>query len=157
MYFAPKFLKAMKTNEATKRQMKKWEGLRLFAYLDTGGVPTIGFGHTKDVRMGDAITLKQAELYFEQDIAFFEKEINSLGVELEQCQFDALVSFCYNIGISKFRRSTLCRYVKMGMNANYIAAEFLKWVHCNGGVLEGLKKRREWEAQKYLGRSPLPA
>ena len=61
----------MTTSIETKRQMKKWEGLRLFAYLDTGGVPTIGFGHTKGVRMGDAITLKQAEQYFEQDIALY--------------------------------------------------------------------------------------
>ena len=147
----------MTTSEETKQQMKKWEGLRLFAYLDTGGVPTIGFGHTKDVRMGDAITLKQAEQYFEQDIAIFEKEINSLGVDFSQNEFDALVSFVYNIGIAKFRKSTMYRYIREGMAKCYIANEFDRWVHCNGGVLEGLKKRREWEAQKYLGRSPLPA
>ena len=137
--------------------MKKWEGLKLFAFLDTGGVPTIGYGHTKGVSIGDAITPQQANQLFDDDIAIFEKEVNRVKRKLTQNQFDALVSFCFNVGISAFRRSTLRRYVEMGMSAEYIVKEFGRWIHDNGKPIKGLIERRKWEAQKYLGRSPLPA
>lgn len=141
----------MKTSEQTKQQLKKWEGLKLFAYLDTGGVPTIGYGHTKNVELGDAITLEQAERFFDEDLTIFENEVNRINRELPQYQFDALVSFCYNVGISAFRRSTLRRYVEMGMKVNYVVKEFGRWIYDNGQVIKGLKNRRQWEAQKYLG------
>lgn len=147
----------MTTSEETKQQMKKWEGLKLFAYLDTGGVPTIGYGHTKGVSIGDAIIPQQANKLFDDDIAIFEKEVNRVKRKLTQNQFDALVSFCFNVGISAFRRSTLRRYVEMGMSADYIVKEFGRWIHDNGKPIKGLIERRKWEAQKYLGRSPLPA
>ena len=141
----------MKTSEQTKQQLKKWEGLKLFAYRDAGGVPTIGYGHTKNVELGDAITLEQAEKYFDDDLAIFEKEVNRIDRELSQYQFDALVSFCYNIGVSAFRRSTLRRYVEMGMKVDYVVKEFGRWIYDNGKVIKGLKNRRQWESQKYLG------
>ena len=139
----------MTTSEETKQQMKKWEGLKLFAYLDTGGVPTIGYGHTKGVSIGDAIIPQQANKLFDDDIAIFEKEVNRVKHKLTQNQFDALVSFCFNVGISAFRRSTLRRYVEMGMSADYIVKEFGRWIHDNGKVIKGLKERRKWEAERY--------
>ena len=145
----------MTTSEETKQQMKKWEGLKLFAYLDTGGVPTIGYGHTKGVSIGDAITPQQANKLFDDDIAIFEKEVNRVKRKLTQNQFDALVSFCFNVGISAFRRSTLRRYVEMGMCADYIVKEFGRWIHDNGKPIKGLKERRKWEVEKWQG--PLPA
>lgn len=140
----------MTTSEETKQQMKKWEGLKLFAYLDTGGVPTIGYGHTKGVSIGDAITPQQANKLFDDDIAIFEKEVNRVKRKLTQNQFDALVSFCFNVGISAFRRSTLRRYVEMGMSADYIVKEFGRWIHDNGKPIKGLKERRKFEAALWM-------
>lgn len=140
----------MTTSEETKQQMKKWEGLKLFAYLDTGGVPTIGYGHTKGVSIGDAITPQQANKLFDDDIAIFEKEVNRVKRKLTQNQFDALVSFCFNVGISAFRRSTLRRYVEMGMSADYIVKEFGRWIHDNGKPIKGLKERRKFEASLWM-------
>ena len=76
--------------------IKQHEGLYLHAYDDGVGVMTIGYGHTKNVKRGDVITLQQAEEYLRDDLKEFEQAINSLNLQLKQNEFDAFVSFYYN-------------------------------------------------------------
>jgi lysozyme len=113
--------------------LKGCEGLRLIAYKDTVGVWTIGYGATfyenyVPVKKGDMITLDRAEQLLKFHIAKFENAVNMLvKVELTQNQFNALVSFCYNVGIRAFKNSTLLKKLN---NRDYIGAskEFIKWV-----------------------------
>ena len=101
----------MRMSENGKRILKNFEGLKLCAYRCTSGIWTIGYGHTGiTVKSGDIITEAAANEFFEQDIKFFENAVNTLvTVKLNQNQFDALVSFCFNVGIGKegFAGSTM--------------------------------------------------
>ena len=89
--------------------IKKYEGCKLFAYRDSVGVATIGYGHTKGVYMGMAITQKQADEMLKDDIAPIEKTLNGMGINLRQGQFDALCSWIFNLGQGKFNSSTMKR------------------------------------------------
>ena len=80
------------------KKLKEFEGLRKEAYYDAAGVPTIGYGHTKGVRMGDVISEYWAEMFLKADLYDVEKQVDSLGLDLNQPQFDALVSFAFNLG-----------------------------------------------------------
>jgi lysozyme len=101
--------------------------------------------------MGDHVTPEKATEYLRQDLQEAEKEVNKI-MNLTQSQFDALVSFVYNVGAGVFRRSTLFAKVKQNPNDPSIPGEFRKWVHGAGGrVLPGLVKRRDAEANFYLG------
>lgn len=96
------------------------------------------------------ITKEQAEEFLRQDIAMAE---NIVGVEcpnLRQCQFDALVSFVFNVGGDNFRKSTLLKKIKANPDDNSIMDEFLRWVYANGVVLTGLQKRRLAEMRLYF-------
>lgn len=140
--------------------MKQWEGLKLNAYRCPAGVLTIGYGHTgKDVVAGLKITRERAEELFESDIAKFErtldKQINADKVQtLTQGQYDALLSFAYNVGMANLKSSTLWRKVKANPNDASIGNEFRRWVWATtskGKVqLPGLIKRRAKEAEVYL-------
>lgn len=140
--------------------MKLWEGLKLNAYRCPAGVLTIGYGHTgKDVVAGLKITRERAEELFESDIAKFErtldKQINADKVQtLTQGQYDALLSFAYNVGMANLKSSTLWRKVKANPNDASIGNEFRRWVWATtskGKVqLPGLIKRRAKEAEVYL-------
>lgn len=140
----------MKTSQEGINFIKKHEGLRLAAYLDSTGTPTIGYGHTGGVKLGDVITEQQAEQYLRQDVIMAENEINRHQLPFNQCQFDALVSFVFNIGIGAFRNSTLLRKAKVDVNDPSIADEFRRWVYSKGRVLPGLVKRRKEEAELYF-------
>lgn len=138
----------MQLSEKGKTLIKKYEGLKLSAYKCPAGVWTIGYGHTAGVYAGQKITQKQAEEFFDNDIKQFEKIVLELcKVPLKQGQFDALVSFVYNIGKTAFANSTL---LKLLNQKNYSAAanQFARWVYANGKKLQGLVKRREEE--KFL-------
>lgn len=140
--------------------MKQWEGLKLNAYRCPAGVLTIGYGHTgKDVVAGLKITRERAEELFESDIAKFErtldKQVNADKVQtLTQGQYDALLSFAYNVGMANLKSSTLWRKVKANPNDASIGNEFRRWVWATtskGKVqLPGLIKRRAKEAEVYL-------
>lgn len=140
--------------------MKQWEGLKLNAYRCPAGVLTIGYGHTgNDVVAGLKITRERAEELFESDIAKFErtldKQINADKVQtLTQGQYDALLSFAYNVGMANLKSSTLWRKVKANPNDASIGNEFRRWVWATtskGKVqLPGLIKRRAKEAEVYL-------
>lgn len=94
----------MRTTTGTKNKIKKFEGLRLKAYVCAAGVCTIGYGHTIGVKPGDVITEAQADAFFESDIRAVENQVNALPLHLGQYQFDAVVSFCFNVGIGKFKK-----------------------------------------------------
>ena len=140
----------MKTSDKGIGLIKRFEGLRLKAYLCPAGKPTIGYGHTKDVKLGDVITEKEAEQLLLEDLIVVENEINKHNLDINQNQFDALVSFVYNVGVGNFRTSTLLKKIKTDPNDKTIANEFKRWVYSNGKKLPGLVKRREEEAKLYF-------
>lgn len=125
--------------------IKKYEGCRLTAYKCPAGVYTIGYGHTNGVKKGQKISLKQADLFLREDIGKFENGVNkAVSVPLTQNQFDALVSFTYNVGLGAFKTSTLRRKLNAG-DYKGASKEFLRWNKANGVVLDGLKRRRNAE------------
>jgi len=131
--------------------IKKHEGLRLEAYLPTpNDVWTIGYGHTHTTKQGMKITKAQADKLLYMDIAWAEEAVNTLvKVPLTQNQFDALVSFVFNVGAGAFSKSTLLRFLNMGDYTN-AAAQFLRWNRQKGKVLNGLTRRRQEERELFL-------
>ena len=129
---------------------KKFEGIRLTAYQDQGGVWTIGYGHTgSDVQAGLTITDDQASDLLMKDTAKAVAAVNRLvSVPLTQNQFDALVDFVFNVGAGNFETSTLLRNVNASDFAG-AAAEFQKWDHVHGVVVPGLLRRRQAEANLF--------
>ena len=140
----------MKTSPKGIALIKEFEGLRLKAYRCPRGVWTIGYGHTTGVKPAMVITEEQAEEYLKADLAQFERYLNGLGLALNQNQFDALVSFTYNVGTGNFSSSTLLRKVRANPLDNSIMDEFLRWVYSKGRVLPGLQHRRLAEMKLYF-------
>ena len=140
----------MKTSDKGIEFIKRHEALRLNAYLDSAGVPTIGYGHTLGVRMSDTITKSQAEQLLRGDLITAESEINKHNLNINQNQFDSLVSFVFNLGVGNFARSTLLRKIKSNANDPAIRKEFERWVYAGGKVLNGLVRRRREEADLYF-------
>ena len=140
----------MKTSPKGIALIKEFEGLRLKAYQCPGGVWTIGYGHTAGVKPGMLISKAQAEEYLKADLIAFERSLNGLGLALNQNQFDALVSFIYNVGTGNFSNSTLLRKVRANPQENSIMDEFLRWVYSKGRVLPGLQRRRLAEMKLYF-------
>lgn len=141
----------MKASNEIKELIKSWEGCRLTAYRCPAGVLTIGYGHTgADVIPNLRISQDRAAELFEADLARFEAELNRWMVidraTLDQRQYDAVLSFAYNVGTTALRRSTLWKKVCANPADPAIPAEFRKWVHAGGKVMPGLVKRREREA-----------
>lgn len=126
------------------------EGLKLKAYLCPAGVPTIGYGHTKGVRMGDTITPDQADKFLREDLVDAEKAVNAQGLKINQNQYDALVSFTFNVGVGNFGKSTLLKKVKANADDPAIRNEFARWNKGGGKVLPGLTRRRKEEADLYF-------
>lgn len=131
--------------------IKNYEGCKLYAYRDSVGVATIGYGHTKGVRMGTAITQKQADDYLREDLASVEKTLNQLGINFKQCQFDALCSWVFNLGSSNFTHSTMCVRICTGASDEEITDQLVRWHNAGGKSLLGLMKRRVSEANMFLG------
>ena len=125
--------------------IRQFEGCRLEAYRDGGGVWTIGYGHTAGVRQGDTITQAQADTFLKADVAATVHAVNGMvKVPVSQCQFDALVSFAFNCGANALMHSTLLKKLNAG-DHDGAAAEFLRWDHDNGQRVAGLTKRRTAE------------
>ena len=141
----------MTTSRVGLRLIKEFEGLRLASYKCPAGVWTIGYGHTKGVKQGQVIDQSKADDYLVEDIAPIERLLNDLRINFRQEQFDALVSWIFNLGASAFQRSTL--YIRIGTNASdeEITDQMVKWVNAGGKPLAGLKKRRVAEANMFLG------
>lgn len=146
----------MNASTTVKNKIKEYEGLRLTAYRCPAGILTIGYGHTgPDVTPGKTITQAQADSLLDKDIERFERQLNAtIGtVNLRQCQYDALLSFAYNVGISNLSSSTLLRKVKSNPDNPAIRDEFARWIYTKGKPLPGLVRRRKWEADHYFSQS----
>jgi len=141
----------MKISATGIELLKQFEGCRLTAYQDSVGVWTIGFGTTTGVKEGQTISQVKAEEYLRFDLAIFEKAVTeSLKVPVNQNQFDALVSFTYNVGVSAFRSSTLLNLINEKTDKKVVAAEFSKWVKAGNQTLPGLVSRRKAESELFL-------
>ena len=141
----------MRASDILINKLKEFEGLRTEAYYDAAGVLTIGYGHTgPDVRPGDVISKYWAEHLLKADLFDTERAVDQLGVAKTQGQFDALVSFAYNLGFYKLKTSAMLKTIREGGNRNAIRKEFKRWVYGGGKPLPGLVKRREWEADRFF-------
>lgn len=140
----------MRVSDICFEKIQEFEGLRLTAYKCPAGVWTIGYGHTKGVKQGMTITKAQAETLLRGDLLPCEEHVRGLNLELAQGQFDALVDFCFNLGTAALQRSTLLQKVRTKADEQTIRGEFAKWVNAGGVRLQGLVKRRAWEADRYF-------
>jgi len=135
--------------------IKKYEGLKLKSYLCPAGVATIGYGNTRykdgtPVTLGESITQDQADELLNSILEDFIESVNYLvKAPINQNQFDALVSFVYNVGSGNFQKSTLLKKINVNPNDPTIKDEFMRWVKSKGKVLDGLVKRRTSEAELY--------
>ena len=138
------------TSNAGIDLIKRFEGLRLAAYFDAVGVPTIGYGHTRTVQMGQKITEAYADGMLKEDLLRFEQAVNThVNVEINQHEFDALVSFSFNVGADALRKSTLLRMLNEGQR-QAAADQFWRWDKAGGRTLAGLKTRRAEERDLFL-------
>lgn len=134
--------------------IKHFEGLSLKAYLCPAKVWTIGYGTTgvPEARPGSVITKERAEALLKEDVEKFSRQVYTLcgDVVVSQHQFDALVSFAYNVGIGAFKTSTLLKKLR---SKDYSGAskEFLRWTKAGGKELPGLVTRRRAESILFLG------
>ena len=140
----------MKASVDAYELIKQFEGLRLKAYLCPAGIWTIGYGHTSGVSPNSFITIQEADEYLHRDVAAIEMQLNKLNLSLRQCQWDAIVSFVFNVGIGNVKASTLLAKIRINPDDNSIIDEFLRWVYANGKVMRGLQKRRLAEMKLYF-------
>lgn len=150
----------MKTSDHGKEKITAWEGFEPRVYSDAAGKLTIGVGHLltpselssgkiriagEPVRYADGLSEPQIVELLGQDLEGAEAAVNNgAQVELSQNQFDALVSFCFNVGAAAFRSSTLLKLLNRGQYDD-VPAQLRRWVHCGGEVVQGLVRRREHE------------
>lgn len=145
----------MQTSEKGIALIKEFEGCKLTAYQDSVGVWTIGYGWTqpvdgKPIRAGMTIKQETAERLLKTGLVSYESDVSRLvKVGLNQGQFDAMVSFTYNLGARSLSTSTLLRKLNAGDYAG-AADEFLRWNKAGGKVLNGLTRRREAERALFL-------
>ena len=146
----------MNVNKATISLIKQWEGCKLTAYQDGGGVWTIGYGTTAAAGLGIeptkgmTITQERAEELLRQGVDKFEAQVDELiTAKVNDNQFGACVSLAYNIGPDAFAKSTVLRELNAG-NKDKAAAAFRMWDKDNGKVEKGLVNRREAEIALFL-------
>jgi lysozyme len=149
--------KITKTGNAGIDLIKRFEGFRSAPYKCPAGVPTIGYGATfypngKKVTMSDkSITEAEATELLQSMLVRFEQYVDSYCIDtITQNQFDALVSFCYNLGPANLKASTLLKKVNANPKDETIRAEFMKWTKAGGRTLKGLVTRRTAEADLYF-------
>ena len=141
----------MKTGTEGVELIKHFEGCRLEAYLCPANVWTIGYGHTSGVREGDVIDQEAAEALLIEDLEEFEGYVNDMvEIGLKQNQFDALVSWTFNLGPKNLEESTLLNRVNYGP-LNDVPTQIERWNRAGGKVLEGLVKRRAAESALWQG------
>jgi lysozyme len=146
----------LKPSGACRALVRQFERCYLQAYLCPAGVPTIGVGHTRGVKLGDRCSQEQADVWLTQDLEEAAAAVLSLvRVPLTQGQFDALTSFVFNLGLKRLAESTLLILLNKG---NYAAAadQFSRWVYAGTQKLPGLVTRRAAEAALFLKSTSLP-
>lgn len=153
-------MKIVKINKTGIDFIKSFEGLRLNPYLCSAGVPTIGYGSTSyengvRVTLGDPdITQERAENLLMNTLSTYEKGVDDYTTDsINQQQFNALVSFAYNLGVKALKSSTLLKLVNLNPNNPLIVDEFNKWVNANGRKISGLVKRRSAESKLYFSKA----
>lgn len=146
----------MKISQQGLDLIKHFEGLRLDAYQDSVGVWTIGYGSTywpdgRSVRKGDRLASEaEAEALLRTTVADFERGVNRVvKVHVTQNQFDALVSFAFNLGVAALEKSTLIRKLNQ-IDVIPVANEFSRWTKAGGIELAGLRRRRAAERELFL-------
>jgi len=144
--------KSLSLSDAGLDLIKRFEGRRLSPYQDSAGYWTIGYGHL--IQEGENlmrdITASEAESILRDDVARFVRCVrDAVTVEVTQSQFDALVSFAFNVGCGAFRDSTMLRLLNGG---SYIEAanEFPRWNKAGGEILTGLARRRDAEQTLFM-------
>ena len=143
----------MRTGRDGVELIRHFEGCRFDAYLCPAGVWTIGYGHTADVKEGDSIDQEAAEAFLIEDLEKFEQAVTRLvEVPLTQQQFDALVSWTFNLGAGNLAESTLLRKLNNYQYAE-VPEQMMRWVRAGGQVLEGLVKRRAAEAALFQNKN----
>ena len=137
--------------------IKRFEGFASSPYLCSAGVPTIGYGSTyyedgTKVKLSDSsISEERAESLFKKVVNHYELAVDSIvRNDITQNQFDALVSFAYNVGVTNFKNSTLIKKVNANPNDPDITKQFMRWIRAGGKVIKGLINRRRVEAQLYF-------
>lgn len=137
--------------------IKRFEGFASSPYLCSAGVPTIGYGSTyyedgTKVKLSDSsISEEKAESLFKKVVNHYELAVDSIvRNDITQNQFDALVSFAYNVGVTNFKNSTLIKKVNANPNDPDITKQFMRWIRAGGKVIKGLINRRRVEAQLYF-------
>ena len=141
----------MKISEEGKSLIKKFEGCKLEAYLCSAGVPTIAFGRTKNVKLGDTCTQEQADAWLEEELEEYTGYVNdAVKQTLQQNQIDAMVAWTYNLGPTNLRSSTLLRVLNEG-KLQEVPQQMRRWNKANGKVLEGLERRRLTESMLFDG------
>ena len=146
----------MKIGSEGLKLIKEFEGCKLISYKCPAGVWTIGIGSTRyadgsPVKANQALPNEGAALMLlTKTVAAYEHAVNTVGVELTQNEYDALVSLCYNIGSGNFVSSTLVKMLKAGEPKSEVAKQFLRWDKAGGKPLAGLTRRRNAEAELFL-------
>lgn len=145
----------MKPSESCYSLIRSFEGKRLKAYKDSVGIWTIGFGTTfypdgSKVKPTDSITEERADFLLKWQVLTKSGEVDKIVKGVNQNQFDALVSFAYNLGSGALKKSTLLKKLLVDPNDKSIEEEFLKWNKANGIALTGLTKRRQAESDLYF-------
>ena len=142
-------------HELAMEIIKKFESCKLKAYRDMVGVPTIGWGTTHypnggAVVIGDHISQADAEKFIANDMHTFEAGIKAhIPYDLNDHMDAALISFCYNLGLSSLYHSTMLKYLVQGKN-DKASREFGKWCHAGGKKVRGLVRRREMERKLFI-------
>lgn len=144
----------MKASKHLIEKIKEFEGFVMRAYKPKGergtkGLLTIGYGHL-GAREGELITKNQAEELLRKDIEEVERQLLTLPLPpLKQGQWDAIVDFCFNLGVHSFRTSTLYRKIIQERPTSEIVAQFNRWIYSGKTKLPGLVRRRAWEAEMW--------
>jgi lysozyme len=132
--------------------IKRFEGCKLEAYYDAVNVLTIAYGRTKGVKAGDTCTQEQADAWLEEELQEYGGYVNeAVNVPLSQNQFDALVSWTYNLGPSNLNKSTMLKVLNNG-EYEEVPAQMRRWNKAGGKVLEGLTRRRNAESLLFEGK-----
>ena len=141
----------MRTSDEGISLIRHFEGCSLDAYLCPAGVWTIGYGHTHGVKEGDKIDQEAAEAFLIEDLEEFEDHVQRLvEVDLSQDQFDALVSWTFNLGYGNLAQSTLLARLNDGLY-DEVPEQIRRWTRAGGKVLPGLVRRRNAEARLWQG------
>ena len=139
----------MKASNQLIEKIKEFEGYRDTAYKCAAGVWTCGYGTTKGITPATRCTEKEAEEWLKRDLSLIEERLSSIQQIDTQAKFDACADFCYNLGLGNFNKSTLLKKIRHGAPTEQVQSEFRRWNKAGGKVLEGLVKRREWEARRW--------